>query len=69
MSRLTKRNYYHRAYVPGYAPQCCDAATRELLCKVTDRLAVFEDMLECIGILDNMPPEAVQLLRDNEIIE
>ena len=69
MNRLTKRNYYRRAYVPGYAPQCKDNATMELLCKVTERLAVFEDMLERDGVLDNVPDEAVRLLRDNGIIK
>lgn len=67
--RLTKRNYYGNAYVPGYAPKCEDDKTRELLCKVTERLAVFEDLLERDGILDNLPNEAVQLLRNNEIIK
>ena len=54
--RLTQRNYFGKAFVPGYAPRCSDKETCELLCKVTERLAVFEDML------DIMPPEIHQRL-------
>ena len=62
MMRLTQRNYFGKAFVPGYAPRCSDESTCELLCKVTERLAIFEDML------DIMPPEVHQRLEKEGII-
>ena len=44
--RITKRNYRGAAFVPGYTPKCADAETCELLVKVTERLAFFEDVWE-----------------------
>jgi len=41
--RLTARDNFGRAYVPGYAPRCSDAQTYELLIRLTDRLAEVED--------------------------
>lgn len=41
--RLTARDAYGRAYVPGYAPRCLDPQTCELLIRLTDRLAEIED--------------------------
>lgn len=66
--RMTKRNYYGKAYVPGYAPRCEDNATKELLCKVTERLAALEDLLEYPGIFDSMPQEAIDQLKEKGII-
>ena len=51
MLRLTRRNYYGKAFVPGYAPRCADAATCELLVKITERLAELEDIIEKKGKL------------------
>ena len=67
--RITQRNYYGKAFVPGYAPKCSDKETCELLCKVTDMLAVFEDLLEFPGIFDSMPQEAIQILHKGGILE
>ena len=66
--RLTRRNYFGKAFVPGYAPKISDAATCELLCKVTERLAALEDLLERPGILDSIPPEAIEQLKEKGII-
>ena len=43
MKRMTQRNYYGMPFVPGYAPQCRDPATCELIVKLTERVAFFED--------------------------
>lgn len=43
--RITQRNYYGKAFVPGYAPKCDDKQTCELIVKLTERLAALEDML------------------------
>ena len=66
--RLTQRNYFGKAFVPGYAPKITDKATCELLCKATERLAAFEDLLEYPGILDSLHPEAIEQLKEKGII-
>lgn len=69
MKRLTQRNYYGKAFVPGYAPRCSDKATCELLCKVTEKLAIFEDLLECPEVYDSIPQETMLKLKEKGIIE
>ena len=46
MKRMTQRNYYGMPFVPGYAPQCRDPSTCELIVKLTERVAKFEDFFE-----------------------
>lgn len=45
MERITKRNYYGKAYVPGYAPKCDDPKTCELIVLLVERLAELEDVI------------------------
>ena len=45
MERITKRNYYGKAYVPGYAPKCDDPKTCELIVLLVERLAELEDKI------------------------
>lgn len=66
--RLTQRNYYGKAFVPGYAPKCEDKQTCELLVKVTERLAFLEDMLENPDVLNNLPQEIINQLKKKGII-
>ena len=44
--RLTRRDAFGRAYIPGYAPNCADAQTCRLLVLLTDKLAEIEDTME-----------------------
>lgn len=67
--RMTQRNYYGKAFVPGYAPKCSDKATCEFLMKVTERLATLEDMLEQPDVLNNIPQEIILQLQKKGIIE
>ena len=69
MSRLTQRNFNGITYVPGYAPRCDDPKTCELIVKLTNQLAAFEDLLEYPGIFDSMPQEAIDQLKKKGIIE
>lgn len=66
--RLTKRNFLGNYYVPGYAPFCDDPKTCELIVILTNRLADMEDLLEQPGILDSMPPEAIDQLKKKGIL-
>lgn len=45
-TRITARDAYGRAYVPGYAPQCGDEQTCQLIILLTDKLAEIEDQME-----------------------
>ena len=67
--RMTQRNYYGKAFVPGYAPRCEDKQTRELLVKVTERLAAFEDVFENPDVLNSLPQEIINQLKKKGIIE
>ena len=69
MRRITKRNHYGKAFVPGYAPRCDDPKTCELIVKLTNRLAAFEDLLEYPGIFDSMPQEAIDQLKEKGVLE
>lgn len=52
MERLTLRDYFGNAYVPGYAPVCSDKKTCELVTLLVERVALLEDMLEGKGTND-----------------
>ena len=70
MSRLTQRNYYGKPFVPGYAPRCADATTCELLCKVTERLALLEDALEkCPNAFLALPTDFYMKLKKEGVVE
>lgn len=66
--RLTQRHPNSFAYVPGYAPKCADAETCELLVKVTERLAVFEDIWDKYQehILPSLSSELFVRLKETE---
>lgn len=41
--RVTARDYFGHAYIPGFAPHCGDEETAKLIVFLTDRLAELED--------------------------
>lgn len=69
MKRLTQRNYGGMVFVPGYAPKCDDPPTCEMIVRVVNQLAALEDLLECPGIFDSMPQEAIDNLKKEGILE
>lgn len=69
--RLTHRNYTGMVFVPGYAPKCADPPTCELMVKITNRLALYEDIFEKYStkIIELFNNEDRKMLMEAGIIE